>query len=265
MASFTTTASHARKAFFKRLRWYIVTSSTLLVIMGITALITRSPLFKVTTIEVIGIPQDAQSGLVQEIKRSLLHMQKTALLGTDNYFSWPTDFTYNASVATSITMEKSVWDKKVTLTATPRERYAVWCTDQSSTTESCSWIDGLGVAFAQAPATEGQLVRTIYNQTPAGQPLEGRPIVHADTFSIIKKIIDGIATLPIDIVKTTYNDETQELQFYTDYGTLVRFSTRFDPTATVLPALRKIIDKPGLNTLEYLNLTVENRAFLKYK
>ncbi len=265
MANFATPAQRARHAFFKRLRWYSLTAGTLLLLVLVAWGFLKLPLFTGANISVTGLPDDAQSAALHEVKLSLLQMKKFAILGPDNYFSWPSDYPYSASAATSVELSKNLWGKSITLAATPRQRYAIWCSNNSDTPETCFWIDQFGVAFEKAPAGEGQLVRTIYATSHVDEQSAGKPVVSADTFVAIKKIIDGVSAESIDITHMTYDDDTQELKLTTDYGTLIRFSTRFDPTETALPALRRFVDKPGISKLDYLNLTVENRAFFKYK
>lgn len=259
-----TTLLTKRQKFFKRLRWYAIGGGSVLLCVLATALLVRSPLFAIDEIQVVGVPNELKKAIENDLTVTVLKIPRSALLSPKSYFAWPKNFPYAAFAASSVVLEKNLWGKEVVFHVTPRERYAIWCQKTKGEQEQCFWLDALGTAFAEAPLGEGQLVRTIFSND-GGTASVGASVVDQKTFAIIKKIIDGTKELPVSFQKFEYSDSLAELHLITSQGTVVRLSTRFDPNTTALPALRRLINKPGLDKLNYVNLTVENRAYLKYR
>lgn len=255
-----TESQRRRRAFFKRFRFYGIIAGTLLLFIGAGALLLKAPWWTEMTLVVNGTQEETAAEIVQDLKRSIFKVTRSALLGSDHYYAWPEEFPYSASAAATVEIEKKLWDKEIIFTVTPRQQYAVWCAESD-----CAWIDPAGVPFAAAPIAEGQLVRTVYAPATVLSQKGSRPVVETGAFAIIKKIIDEIARLDLTVTKITYQAELSELHLQTDTGAILLLSTRFDPEPTALPALKRFITKPGLSSLEYVNLTVENRAFIKYK
>jgi hypothetical protein len=258
------TPNSKKQHFFKRLRWYLISGVSVLLGVLALALVVRSPIFKIDDIEVTGVSKELVSAIKKDLTINILKIPRSALLSPKSYFAWPKDFAYSASAVSALTLEKSIWGKEIVFKATPRERYVIWCQNSKGEQQQCFWVDVLGSAFAIAPFGEGQLVRTIFSKD-GGTTSLGATVTDTKTFSNIKKIIDGTKEFPVAIQKFEYIDSLAELHLVTTAGTIVRFSTRFDPNPTALPALRRLVNKPGLEKLLYANLTVENRAYLKYR
>ncbi len=257
--------SQSQRKFFRRIRWYAIIGGVILLVLLLALLVVRSPFFKINEMIVVGVPSELQTKIIAELTINILRIPRSAILGPDNYFSWPEKFPYTADEATMISIKKDLFDRKITLTVTPRQRYAVWCQGQPEESLNCFWIDQLGVIFESAPIADGQLVRTIYSASPIGRPLTGTPILAQEIFSVIKKTLDGLSSLDIGLEKIEYKQSLQELHLITSGGTLLMISTRFDPSPTVLPSIRRLSSNPGLDKLTYINLTVENRAYVKYR
>lgn len=258
----TQSTASKKRAFFTRLRWYAIIAGTVLLAVAACALFTKTKIFFINEIEIKGVPEELALTIKRDLTLQILGIPRSALLSPMSYFAWPKDFPYRAAVVNSIKIEKKLLNREVRFFATKREGYAVWCKGENSE-ESCFWIDPLGVAFSKAPRTEGQLVRTIHSDQ--GAISIDMPILGQNEFSVLRKIIDGLKELPATIEKIEYLKELSEIHLITPLGTKIRLSTRFDPALTALPALRRLIVSPGLNALEYANLTVENRAYLKYR
>jgi hypothetical protein len=254
----------AKQAFLKRLRWYLISGASFLLVILLAAIFVRSPILKIDDIEIVGVSEDLSILIKNELKLGILKIPRSALLSPKNYFAWPKNFPYSASAVSSLEISKSIWGKEVVFKATPREKYLIWCQKAKGEDNQCFWTDALGFAFSFAPLGEGQLVRTIFSKDGGSASL-GESVADAKTFSNIKKIIDGTKEFPISIQKFEFVDSLAEIHLITSTGTIIRFSTRFDPNPTALPALRRLVNKPGLEKLLYANLTVENRAYLKYR
>jgi hypothetical protein len=116
-------------------------------------------------------------------------------------------------------------------------------------------LGGIGVAS----------ILTIYAKEKIGMYTVGEPVLDSELFANVKKILDGISGLQLRAEMISYDESLEELTIKTDFGTKIVLSVRFDPTKTAIPALRRIMIKPGLSELNSINLTVENRAYLKYR
>ena len=259
MPSATTPRLQRRRAFFRRLRLYGYVSLAVLLVVGIGYLIFGSPLFKIGELTVTGAPDINQDELIAQLKTQVA-AGDSGWLGADNYLAWPETIEYSAPRVKSVSIEKSFWSRGITVTVTPRKRYTVWCAGTEET--NCYWTDETGTPFEYAPVSDGQLVQTVFSPTTTSVSL-GSPVLPTEDFTVVREILDGIQKLDLTVTRVTINEQSQELRVDTGSGARIIFSLRFDPKPTALPALARFIKKPGLAKLEYVNLTVENRAFVK--
>lgn len=252
-----------RRAFFRRLRLYIYTGGSLLLLVGLGYLAIASPLFKVGELSIQSSSAVDKDALIASLKAQVA-AGSWGWLGADNYLAWSSNLHYSTPHVKEITVEKSFWSRSIIITVQARERYAVWC-NPGSTEDSCYWIDHEGIVFEYAPVADGQLVQTIFDTATSTPGAIGEPVLPLDEFSAISKTLDRARHLNLPIHKITVDRLRQELWLDTDAGTRIMLSLRFDPEPAALPAIERFIQKPGLSKLEYLNLTVENRAFVKYR
>ncbi len=250
-----------RRQFFKRLRLYAYISGIFLLIISAAYLITRSSFFKLGEIKIVSTEPINESLLLATLRTQVAARPIAAWLGADSYFAWPLDLRYAAPNIATISIEKSFWAKIITITVIPRDRYAVWCGQEGS----CAWVDTDGILFQPAPVAEGQLVQTIFDTGVHSLGMIGDPVLSSSSFGVVKKTIDGVKRMNIGVSRIAVDGELQELQLTTNTGALIRMSLRFDPSVTALPAIGRFAEKPGFSKIEYLNLTVENRAYVKYR
>jgi len=237
-----------------------------LILVGIAYLIIGSPLFKISELKIVNAETIDESVLLSTIKSQIASQPLGGFLGPDNYISWNNDIAYTSPLVTTITIEKSFWDRSVTITVSPRKRYAVWCSGSiMETNGNCRWIDEAGIAFEVAPIAEGQLVQTIFDNGSSSNPGIGNSVINTGSFEVVKKILDNIRHLDIRVTEIKLDRQKQELRVITSSNNYILFSIRFDPIPTALPALHRFLANPGLDKLQYINLTVENRAFIKTK
>jgi hypothetical protein len=246
-----------RRNFFRRLRIYGYFSGAVLIIVGAIYLFTGSPLFKIGSLTVVNASGIDEAALISTLKTQVAG-GSYGWLGGDNWLAWSKKLEYSTPRISTIAIAKSFWNRSVTITVIPRERYVVWC----GTSEICYWVDTSGVIFELAPVADGQLVQTVFDDNESIGAV-GDNALAPEAFSVVKKILDGTRTFNMNIAKVSINRNLQELIITTASGSRVIFSLRFDPEPTALPALARFIQKPGLANLEYVNLTVENRAFTK--
>lgn len=258
----TTSRLQRRRAFFRRLRIYGYGAGIILLALGIGYLVIISPLFKISSVVVEGGETIDRDALLATLKKQVA-ASRLGWLGTDNYLAWPSGIDYSTAQVKDVSVKKSIFSRSIVITASARDRYAVWCANRSASGEPCYWVDPSGIMFARAPVAEGQLVQTIYDDGTATIGAIGDPVLASSSFLFVKKIIAGTKRFELRVHSMTVSRALQELILETATGARVNFSLRFDPEPTALPALARFMEKPGLDKLEYVNLTVENRAFIK--
>jgi len=258
----TSSRLQRRRTFFRRVRLYLYSSAGLLLIIGLLYLIIGSGWFKIAEIKIVGAEPQDERALLVSLKTQVAARNLAGWLGADNYLSWPTDLHYTAPTITDVRIEKAFWPKTVEVTVVPRTRFVVWC---KSDTE-CYWVDEKGVAFKTSPITEGQLVQTIFDNAASSSPVMlGDQVIAPNAFDVIRKVIFAVREMNISVISMAIDQDLQELNIYTAAGARVGLSLRFNPNISAIPAMRRFSDKPGFSKIEYLNLTVENRAYVKYR
>lgn len=262
MTSFPTSRLQRRRHFFRRLRLYAYVSGSILALVGIAYFFIGSSVFNITELRVIGVEDSEQEKVLHDLRAQVAE-HSLGWLGTNHYFAWTESLSYQTPLVANITIEKKFWPRSITITATPRDRFAVWCS--TATDAECFWVDAGGILFAAAPVSEGQIVQTIFDTATSTMSRIGEPVLASSSFAYIKKIMTAAQELNLSIHTMTVNRPLQELWLDTSAGARIRVSLRFDPEPTAIPAIIRFSKNPGFHALEYLNLTVENRAFVKYR
>lgn len=244
-----------RQKFWRRIRIYSFISGGLLLVILIAYLFIGSPLFKFKTIEVMGIDESYHESIVSSLSFQVIKRKIGGFLGSQSYFAWNSELELSTPQVMSVRIEKDLFDRSLIITVVPRERYVVWCTS-----EDCYWVDHTGILFEKAPETEGQLVLMVKDTENLNL---GDTVLKPDQFEAVSKILAAMLSQHIGIRETAINRPLQEIHLTTLTGTKILMSLRFDPSVTAIPAIERFSKNPGLRNLEYLNLTVENRAFVK--
>ena len=204
----------------------------------------RSPIFQIKTIAVEGLTIFSNEEFLNNLKPEIIDGRIGGALGYSNYLAWPKEFEYTHPAIVSLQVEKYFWDKKISLSIVERDRYGIWCSE-----ERCSWFDKGGSFFGNAPNTEGYLVYRINGPWPT----QGMPN--------ILQALTVMGERNVRTKKIVFDKGRQELKVYTAAGAKIIFSTRIDPTVIFLTAYDGIIKKIGLESIDYLDLTVENRIY----
>lgn len=158
--------------------------------------------------------------------------------------------------------------KHNTVVMTPAEKFAIWCSSSVILSEAknltCVWIDRQGLALEQAPLTEGSAI-SIIKSVDEGILVAGSPVTNERFIPAIRGILDGISKLPILVKEYSFNGRLQELTAIGVSGDKFVFSVRFQPNEKLFASLAEVIAKNNLKNFEYIDLTVENRIYLKQR
>ncbi|PIR87226.1 MAG: hypothetical protein COU11_01580 [Candidatus Harrisonbacteria bacterium CG10_big_fil_rev_8_21_14_0_10_49_15] len=259
-----------RQKQWRRVRWYALGGGVFLILVGILYVLIYSSIFQIQSIQIESPSQIDSAKLLTKLRQQVQQTKLGALLGSDHYFSWWTNRQhYQLPSFVTITVTKKLRAREVLVKAVPRAKFGSWCQETNlpeleKPQEDCYWIDQAGLVFENGPILEGQMIPAIYENSSSSPKIAiGEPILEEDAFTIIRSIIPIIRALNISATKIIFDRAASELHVQTNAGATLLFSTRFDPENTALPALIRIQKNPGLKNLEYVNLTVENRAFYK--
>ena len=185
------------------------------------------------------------------------------MLGFDNMLIWPNALSSSTFAAeprlAGITISKNYFLHTITVTATERAPFAVWC---SMPADNCYWFDSQGTAFASTLDTQGGAILVIHDYTHDHIALN-EPVIPAEFMPDLLSIVNTIKGSGLAVQSIALNDlALEQLNVTAVSGPVIYFSLRF-PADEDLSVLQKLMTQPGFNKLEYIDFTVENRAFYK--
>jgi hypothetical protein len=253
------------------------------IFLAVVWLLMRSPFFRVQNIVVTGnnvVPSADVVSLVQATpsgKRNFIG----SVFGWGNMFAWPDKMPpQNLAMVpelASVTITKNYFSHTVTLNATDRTPFGIWCyipkggsgmtsvaavpaPDLSN--EQCYWFDNTGVLFERSLSTQGNLIFVVndYSQSPRGLNETVLPPEFNTNFISVANVIrqTGLGIKEIDL-----NDlSLEEVDALTAEGPRLEFSLRF-PADNYLSVLKNLIAQGGFNKLQYVDCRTEDRVFYK--
>ena len=155
------------------------------------------------------------------------------------------------------TIEKDWLNRSINITVQERERLGIWCIDG----ENCYWLDGDGVVFEEAPATEGSLILKVYDSQTADLRL-GFPVIEDRFINNLTGILKNLGKLDAAIRKISLDRKLQELKVETYEGADILFSIRFDPAPNI-ESFQKLFETLDLRKIDYVDLRIDNRIYYK--
>lgn len=193
---------------------------------------------------------------LEAIKAEVLKNKIAQFLGVDNFLSWPEELG-------GILVKKDYFNGVLELSAAVSlERFIIWCSSLSTGDSACYWVNRGGVVVETAPETEGSAIFKV-NDSREAALIGGKEVLDKKLFGNLVKIINGLAGLPIGIVNLSFNERLQELAANGTKGEKIIFSLRFAPAEKAFTYLKELASSGKLRSSEYVDLTVENRIYLK--
>jgi len=257
-----------RKKFKFRLKLYSFLTAFLLLIAGSGYILRYSELFKIYNIEITGIEDERKKiKFLSSIEKTLFENPSVRILGEDNYFSWPEKIKPLNPEHEEIMVSKYFFENKIKIDVKQKEKLGIWCKMplEPKAITQCFWLNQKdGSLITEAPATKGQLIYQI-DETQTSQTKESERVMKENLFENFKKILIALKDFNISVKSIFFDESLEELKVATKENTEIIFSLRFNPLKKSIPALAEILNKSSLSEIKYINLTVENKIYLKNK
>lgn len=262
---------YTKNGWRRYLRIYgILGIAGLLIISAIYA-VAVSKIFKVK-VYISGLQRLTEQQFLHSVAAEVFQNRLKGFLGLDNYFTWPSDLILKEPLIASISVDKRLFEKKIFVKVTERQPYGVWCLDssgsirvaedqRSKTGFSCAWFDNQGILFELAPIPEGYLILRI--DSDSARPLIlGTPVIKPELYGNIYSLLGFFTNSRLTVEHYLVKEQLQEFHLQINNGPQIRFSYRFDPK-NALDAIKLLMDKEEWKKTDYIDLTVENRVYLR--
>ena len=162
----------------------------------------------------------------------------------------------------SVEAKKDYSNRAIKITVEERGKVMIWCIEAD---QNCYWADDNGFIFTSAPIPEGVLVVSVIRDYTNRELSAGDSVLPDELFKNLKHAIELLEGLDVSIKEIRIDDlKFKEATAVVSSGPEIYFSLAFDPRfgKGVLEAL---INSQDWGAIEYVDLTVENRAYYKLK
>ncbi len=261
-------------------------------IAGIIYLVRFSSVFKIKKIEISGLPDYSANELTADLKDFLTRQSKISnWLGNDNILIWNSgeseNFLKTHPQFQEVDISKNYYSHQIDISAKEREKFGIWCaasgnpmltesnsasstyvasnsTTANPPSQNCFWFDNQGVIFSPAPVIQSELFYRVNDLTNRTLNL-GDSILPDGEFSNLSKIFDLLSREEINS-RTVYLKDLslEEVDVESPSTPKIYFSLTYDPdyAATAIDALKK---SGRWQKIDYVDFTVENRAYFRFK
>lgn len=240
------------------LKIFLSLLSASLFIAGLTYIIVYSPIFQVDELIIVNNNRISDEQVLAFLKPKMLNDAIANFLGENNFLIWP-----NGDIdvsGTSLLMAKADKDwlrRSIKISVQERELFGIWCLQNGI----CYWVDQNGLAFEEAPETEGSLILKILDQDRK-EPLLGSKIIEDRFLGNLLALLANLKKMNLPVKKMVFDRKLQELRLEMYQGPDLLFSIRFDP-ASIFGSLQSLLGSLDLKKISYIDLRVENRIFYK--
>lgn len=247
-----------------------------------------SPVFRVDHVVVTSNNAVASSSVVDLVEASALpkHGLFPGLFSFDNMLLWP-DHVSQSELAlvpqlAGVTVSKDYFSHTVTLTASERVPFGIWCfsarpgtippldtTPASTTTAlaapantSCYWFDNTGTIFEKSFDTQGAAIFVVNDAAQAPRGLNQK-VLSDEFLPNFISIMNVLHESGLSVETIELNDlSLEEVDVVTQNGPTIYFSLRF-PADDYLPVIQKLMLEPTFDKLQYIDCRTENRLYYK--
>lgn len=249
-----------------RIKVYSFLCVAALAAVGSVYFIRQSGFFQISKVEIPGLSGEEKRALSGEIESLVLARKLSRFLGAENFLSWPGEMPVRNLAYARVNISRDFSRREILISAERRDKLGIWCIEplpESEENKQCFWFDkDDGILMDRSPGAEGQLVFAV-NETSGNFPMLGESVLAMPLFKNFKAILEGVKALGLSIVDMRFDRKLEELTLTAAEGARLIFSLRFDPALNAFPALRDLFIKNPLASISYLDLTVENKIYLK--
>lgn len=258
-----------RRRFKIKFKIYSAFFLLALLVIGALYIIRQSSLFEIRSLSISGLSDEGEKmELLKDLKIRFLGNFAASFLGENNFLSWPKKIEFSDLKFTRVEIKKNILKRTIAVNAQKRERFGIWCTRNIDIStyrdgERCFWFDrDDGLFLEESPIPEGQIILKISEEREE-DPKLGDRILPEDLFLNFKKTFATIKGLNISIREAEINAVLQEMKVTTVAGAKLLFSLRIDPALNIASALTKIFSETPIEKINYIDMTVENKIYLK--
>lgn len=230
----------------RKLKFFLFLLFLGLLAAGAVYLIWFTPAFQIQAIEVNG-GTPAQQEILKERSSNNLLFWKPPIS--------PREYPQIAKLE----VRRNFFRRTITVSLEERQKEIIWCMEK---VQECFWTDKAGFAFTPAPFTTGTLVEVKVIRDYSDRAVKvGENALDPKYFQNLKAALDLLVelNLPVNELKIE-NIDLREAVADLESGPDIYFSLLFDPGFA-----REIVEKLRAsgewNTLRYVDLRVENRAY----
>lgn len=258
MNSYTPEEILYKKRRLRKIRLYTILGGILILAALIIYVIAASPIF-LMKIEIEGSNRFSSDRLLSAVNQELFRHFWPRLLGADHYLSWIGKIDIREPLLAKLVVNRDFWNKKIILAIEERQPYGVWCY-QNVIPKNCYWFDESGIIFEPAPRPEGYLILRVDSDGPPANL--GELAIKNEWFGIFKKIVNFFKKSGLAVSDYIIMSDLQEIRANILASPTIRFSFRFDPKNS-LAALESYLAKNKIKGIEYIDLTADNRLYVK--
>lgn len=264
-----------RRSHQKKLRNYfwgvVVVLLAYFVFLGIFLLVVRLPALQAREITITGNNAIPDSDIKNLLEASIVHQNDLAtgarsmwrsLLGFNNMLLWP-EALPSATVAmipqlANVSISKNYFFHTIAVTVAEREPFGAWCLAGGS----CYWFDDRGIVFKKILDTQGSAILVVHDYAQGALALNKKVLPDALVSNFIS-VMSGLKQSRVNVRDIAIRDlSLEQVDVATASGPVLHFSLRFS-AANDIPVLENLMAQPGFSKLQYVDFTVENRAYYK--
>lgn len=252
------------KKIFKKMKIYLIFIVIYLILLFLVWLLFISPVFQIKQIEFQGLEQLKKDDLLSDLRQTGREISQKSfllrLLPFEKILFWE-----NKKIAEIIPRRNNLISEAYSsvnflkrfliITIQERKGEVVWCQKFSG---DCFWIDKLGIAFREAPFTEGSIFTRV-DDSSNRILIIGKSVLENDLIENFFAVKNFLSNLDIKSYNFNFSKpENQEIEAVLTDGPKIYFSLRFKPDEFLKPLLEL---KNNFPKIQYIDLRVKNRIY----
>lgn len=243
-------------------------------------LVKENDFFKIKNIEIVGVDNFDRDIFLKDFNKQITRPTIEKLFGAENIFSLNTGIQTSTPKYNILKISKNFLTQKITVNVEEIKKAGSWCfydtkegstsnisialNNDSRTNKTCFWFSGeTGNLLGEGLETSGQIYLNI-DERNHGFIFPGYKILADSYLNNLKNIFTNLKSNGISISEIDYIRSRNELNILTVNNMKMILSLNFDETSN-LEALNDILKKNNEGKISYVDLSIENKIYLKYR